>query len=307
MLRNFFEKLPRRLLRPFGFWLPAARFRRIERWLRGWEQVQKLRRADVALVSYGKSGRTWLRVLLSRFYQQSLGLPAGSVLGFDNFHALNPAIPRIFFTHDTYLGDYTGNAGSKRDFYGKRVVLLVRSPQDVAVSQFFQWKFRMRQHKIDINDFPAGREGSDVSMFEFVMGDMAGLPRIVDFMNLWAREAAAVGEVLVVRYEDLKADTERELDRIVRFVGSAASESAVREAVRFASVENMREQERQGGLWPFGGRYRPGDRDNPDSYKVRRAVVGGYRDYFSDEEVAEIDGFVHSKLDPTYGYGEAAP
>ena len=52
------------------------------------------------------------------------------------------AIPSIFFTHDNYLEDYTGNLDSKADFYGKRVVLLVRNPKDVAVSQYFQWKYR---------------------------------------------------------------------------------------------------------------------------------------------------------------------
>ena len=34
MLRNVLEKLPRYLLAVFGFWLPAARKRRAERWLR---------------------------------------------------------------------------------------------------------------------------------------------------------------------------------------------------------------------------------------------------------------------------------
>ena len=50
----------------------------------------------------------------------------------------------------------------------------------------------------------------------------------------------------------------------------------------------------------------PRDSANPDSYKVRRAKVGGYRDYFDDEQVARIDELVRSKLSPLYGYaGEA--
>ena len=46
----------------------------------------------------------------------------------------------------------------------------------------------------------------------------------------------------------------------------------------------------------------PRDKDNPNSYKVRRAKVGGYRDYFTDEEVAVIDRLVADTLDPLFHY-----
>ena len=51
------------------FWLPAGRRKKIERWLRGSEEFAKLQRCDWVLMSWGKSGRTWLRVMLSRAYQ----------------------------------------------------------------------------------------------------------------------------------------------------------------------------------------------------------------------------------------------
>ena len=35
-----------------------------------------------------------------------------------------------------------------------------------------------------------------------------------------------------------------------------------------------------------GSRLIPGDKNNPDSFKVRRAKVGGYRDYFDDRQIA---------------------
>ena len=34
-----------------------------------------------------------------------------------------------------------GHFDSKIDFYGKKVLMLVRDPRDVAVSQFFHWRF----------------------------------------------------------------------------------------------------------------------------------------------------------------------
>jgi len=35
---------------------------------------------------------------------------------------------------------------------------------------------------------------------------------------------------------------------------------------------------------------------------VRRAKVGGYRDYFDAQEVARVDELVRSKLSLLYGY-----
>ena len=46
----------------------------------------------------------------------------------------------------------------------------------------------------------------------------------------------------------------------------------------------------------------PGDENNPQSFKVRKAKVGGYRDYFTDEEATEIDTLVNTTLEPGYGY-----
>ena len=46
----------------------------------------------------------------------------------------------------------------------------------------------------------------------------------------------------------------------------------------------------------------PGDKSNPDSYKVRRAKVGGYRDYFNDAELEQIDSMVNERLRSGLGY-----
>src|SRR4029453_3021959 len=121
-----------------AFFLSAEKKRALERRLRGQEEFRKLALADVVVVSFGKSGRTWVRVLLSRFFQLRFGLKPSAFIGFDNLHRRNGGIPRVLFTPHNSLGDYTGNLGSKRDFYGKKVVLLVRQPEDVAVSQFHQ-------------------------------------------------------------------------------------------------------------------------------------------------------------------------
>ena len=299
-MHTIIKKLTRELTLAVCFFLPAEKKRRIERWLRGREEARKLRLADAVVVSYGKAGRTWVRVMISRFYSLTYGLSERSLIGFDNLHRKNRAIPKIHFTHDNYLKDYTGHTDDKSDFYDKKVILLVRNPQDVAVSQYFQWQHRMRKRKKSLNDYP--EHGADISAFDFVMREGSGLPKIIDFMNLWARELPQVKEHLVVRYEDLRADTEATFAKIAEFLGGPVSDETIRGAVEFASVENMRSMEQRRVFWLSGGRMTPGDKKNPASYKVRRAKVGGWRDYFDDAEIARIDEFVHSKLSPVFGY-----
>ena len=294
------DRALRELLPRLCFFLPKKRRLALERWLRGREEYRKVRDADFVIASFGKSGRTWLRILLSRFFQQRLGLPEQALIGFDNFHRKNAAAPRLFFTHDNYLKDYTGNADSKADFYGKKVVLLVRNPYDTAVSQYFQWKHRMRPTKKVLNGYPA--DGDDVELFDFVMQEFGGLATVIDFLNLWQREAEAVGGLLVVRYEDLRADTAGELTRVLDFMGQAPGAEEAAEAVRFASIENMRNMEQKNVFWLAGRVMTPGDKNEPNSFKVRRAKVGGYRDYFSDEQLAEMEALVESRLLPGFGY-----
>jgi len=294
------DRALRELLPRLCFFLPTKRRIALDRWVRGREEHRKLRNADFVIASFGKSGRTWMRILLSRFFQLRVGMPEQTLIGFDNFHRKDAAAPRFFFTHDNYLKDYSGNADSKADFHGKKVVLLVRNPYDTAVSQYFQWKHRMRPIKKVLNGYPP--HGEEVALFDFVMEAFGGLPTVVDFLNVWLREAEAVSEVLVVRYEDLRADTAGELTRVLNFMGQAPNAEEVAEAVRFASVENMRNMEQKKVFWLDGRRMTPGNKNEPNSFKVRRAKVGGYRDYFSEEQLAEMEALVESRLLPGLGY-----
>ena len=302
MLRTIWKKLSREGTLLLLFFLPQSKKTAIERRMRGKEEVRKLRLADCVVVSFGKSGRTWLRVMLSRFYQLQHGLGERHLIGFDNLHRKNPAIPKIFFTHDNYIKDYTGHTDTKEDFYDRKVVLLVRNPRDVAVSQFFQWKYRMRPNKKVINEYPVS---DDVEVYDFVMDKTAGLPKIIDYLNVWARDAEKIENLLIVRYEDLRSDTAATLKRIVDFIGTPGTDEQIEGAVEFSSVENMRKMEQKKTFWLSGSRMVPKDRNNPNSFKVRKAKVGGYKDYFDEKQIAAIDKEVNETLDPMFGYRES--
>jgi len=45
--------------------------------------------------------------------------------------------------------------------------------------------------------------------------------------------------------------------------------------------------------------------NDPNTFKVRKAKVGGYRDYFDDEQVAELNALVDATLLPVFGYTSA--
>ena len=304
-LRQGLQTARKKLSRKWLHWRmrgqPEAEILKAERKLRGVEQFDKLQRADIVVVSFGKSGRTWLRVMISHLFRVMYRLPENAILGFDNFHNLNKSVPKIFFTHDNYIKDFTGDFSSKQPFYNKRVVLLARDPRDVAVSQFFQWKFRIKPSKVAINKYPP--QGSDISLFDFVMGDNGGGMRAVtEYLNLWAAEAGKVNAFHLLRYEDLRTNTREELRKLLDFMQVDATDADVEAAVEYSSYENMKKMESKEQFRFAGGRMMPRDKDNPDSYKVRRAKVGGYRDYFTDEEVVAIDARLAADLDPLFRY-----
>ncbi|WP_051152016.1 sulfotransferase domain-containing protein [Fodinicurvata sediminis] len=299
-MRVLLKKISRELTLLILFFLPQEKKIAIERRQRGKEEYRKLRLADAVIVSFGKSGRTWLRVMLSRFYQVRHGLSERHLIGFDNLHRKDPKIPKLFFTHDNYLKDYTGNSDNKADYYDRKVVLLVRNPADTAVSQYFQWKYRMRDRKKSINQYPQGME--DLSVYDFVMDEKAGLPKIIGFMNVWAREMDRFENILIVRYEDMRDDPGDALQRVTDFIGTEGSKDQIEESVRFASVENMRNMETNRTFWLSGSRMVTRDKSNPNAYKVRRAKVGGYRDYFEDEQIREIEDYINKHLSPVFGY-----
>ena len=150
-----------------------------------------------------------------------------------------------------------------------------------------------------INGYPA----REIEVLEFIMGEEAGIPKIIDFMNAWAKDLPRLTNLIIIKYEDLKADTAGELGRALRFLGERPGDAELADAAAFASVENMRKMEQENaGKIAANARLKPGDANDPSSFKVRRAKVGGWRDYVSEDQAAAIDAMVRERLDPVFGY-----
>src|SRR3954453_9111953 len=122
-------------------------------------RLRRLRDADLVVVSFRKSGRTWLRAMLSHLCHRRYGVPEGELLEFDNLHRLDPRIPRVFFTHDLPWDPWNrwgGRLLRPEPFRGKRVLLLVRDPRDATVSLHFQLAKREPPEQRRRERLPAG-------------------------------------------------------------------------------------------------------------------------------------------------------
>jgi hypothetical protein len=73
------------------------------------------------------------------------------------------------------------------------------------------------------------------------------------------------------------------------------------DAIAYASFEQMRAREAANDQKSLRS-LRPGQRENPESFKTRRGKVGGYREYFPSDELAKLDAIVAAKLLPGFGY-----
>jgi hypothetical protein len=188
--------------------------------------------ADTVLVSYPKSGSTWLRFLLGHV----LG---GRELDFDSVRDVLPPVGhhqraprllpdggRLVRSHEP-LGALPGHPALS-------VLYLVRDGRDVAVS----YLHHMRR---------VGRFDGDLAAFlpQFLSG-------AVDSYGPWhahALEAAARREdghpsPLIIRYEDLRHDSVGELARIATFLGVAPDAGALEAAVAANAKDRMRAKER---------------------------------------------------------------
>jgi hypothetical protein len=262
------------------------------------KRAQRFAAADVLIVSYTKSGRTWLRVLLSKLLSDMHQLSDRELIDGDNFHRQRPEIPKIFFAPDTrYPYPEIGEA-QVRVADHQRVIFLVRDPRDVAISFFFHVQHRASEGELRRKKVPPAARALPID--DFVRHDACGVPRVLRYLNRWAEERRARPGSLLVRYEDLRAGTKGELARIASFIGFEAGAEALDRVTSFASFENLQEKERQGFFASDRlGLTRAGE---SESAKVRKGKVGGYRDYLSAETVAYVDRLVQVELDPSYGY-----
>lgn len=262
------------------------------------ERVAKFADAEILVVSFTKSGRTWLRVLLSNLFSRRFGLSDQELLDGDNLHRKEPLIPKIYFAPDTKfpypeLGPAQVFASS-----AQKVVFIVRDPRDVAVSLYFHVKYRASVRELRRKKIPENAREFDLD--SFVLDPEFGAARAIAYLNRWAADRGGLGQSHLVHYEELVADTAGAFGAVLDFIGQPTNPSLVSAVVAFAAFESLQEKEREGFFKSDRlGRIRDGE---VETGKVRRGRVGGYRDQLRPETVLTLDRLIRETLDPAYGY-----
>lgn len=266
-------------------------------------------RSDLLIIAHPKSGNTWLKAMLSRLYQVRFGFPEQLLNKSDEYARLNPAVPRLAATNGYY--SYEGAVGEElkrpnsalRD---KAIVFLPRHPLDIAVSWFFQFTKRQSRHKQELINAELTNpiDRATIEMWDFVRHSEIGLEHLIGFLNGWESKLADHPRATTIRYEDLRSEPVKTLGRVVEMLGDDFSDAEIEEAVRYGSFDNLKQLEEKGHFKQGGLTLR--NAADPESFKVRRAKVGGYVDYFTPEQVAELDEIVAKQLSPRFGYGPAS-
>jgi hypothetical protein len=225
---------------------------------------------DTFLVSYPKSGNTWVRFLLANL------LYPNETVGFSNINRLLPAPgvsskrflkalprPRILKSHEPF------------DARFKKVIYLVRDPRDVVVSEYH---FNIKKRYIE----------TSLSLEQFVKPFLAG--ETSSYGSWWEHAASWIGArqgnpaFLLVRYEDLLAEPVPETAKIAAFLGINADGARLQAAVDRSSADRMRKlEQQQSDNWTGTKNTR---KEIPF---VRTAKSGGWKETLPAGPVEEIE------------------
>jgi hypothetical protein len=250
---------------------------------------------DVLIFSVAKSGRTWLRVMLRKYYAELLGIE----FSLDRNEFREAGLPSIHFDHELWT-HLQANLWKRalgyricplRVLRTKRVVFLYRDPRDTVVSEYFANTRRTK------------RFAASTTLAEFIRLERYGLPAIIRVMNHWRRQSGRLADCHWLGYESLARDPEPNLSLLLDFIGVEARPRAIAAAVEFSRFENMQKMEMVDGF--DSAILRPADMNDPDSFKVRRGKIGGFADYM-DRDMLDYANAELLKLDPWFGYKPTA-
>ncbi len=228
--------------------------------------VASLRRSDVLLASFPRSGSTWLRFVVVHDALAAAG-DEGEV-PFERLNGLAPELgasalwrgrrgPRLVKTHRPYA-----------PLLGRpRAVHLVRQPLDALASYHRYWTARVDGGRVDPGAFLRDRR--------------RGLPRWIRHTRSWQPRAD-----LSVRYAELRADPAGVAARVLALLGRGVDPDRLAEAVRRSDARAVRAVETTGGV-------AGPDRAAPGAAFASDQPAGNGLGYFDAADVA----WAHRQLD----------
>jgi hypothetical protein len=242
---------------------------------------------DRLLVSYPRSGNTWVRFLIANL--MSPDEPA-------TFANIEDRIPDIHRNRHRSLEHVARPRllKSHRGFeprYGS-VIYIVRDPRDVAVSYYhYQRKARRIPDRLPLDRY----------VTRFVSGRVSPFGSWGKHVVSWLAASHDRRAFLLLRYEDLLHQPRQELDRVAAFLGVQRTHCHLAQAVERSSIDRMRRLEvTQAYEWVTTRNTR---KDIPF---IRTGSHGSWRSTLSEQSVARIES-AWGDVMRTLGYDLAVP
>jgi hypothetical protein len=245
---------------------------------------------DIFLVSYPKSGNTWLRFLLSNLVYKEPATWTNVDRKIPDIHTNTQrrlrqmSQPRILKSHDYFDPRY------------KRVVCIVRDPRDVVISYYY---YHIKVGRIT-EDYPL-----DHYVSRFVAGDLDSFGSWGENVGSWVGAKQDSDGFLLLRYEDMLKQPEHELGKIATFLSIGAVDEQLSQAIQLSSATHMRKLEKETveklkreRISSLLGTLRRGRRDRilrdvktsrGDLMFVRSAKEGSWRSELPENSVVEIE------------------
>ena len=259
-------------------------------------RARELSGGDVIILSIPKSGRTWLRAFLCAYFCRRFGLEFTLRPGRYDL----PGFPRVVFSHDLFehrtKGDRWDRVRGKylvprRELKRAKIILLARDPRDCFVSLYLQLTRRDPNAAVKLRQKTAS---------EMLRDERFGVRAIINVMNHWLNEFSKRCNFTLVRYEALRAAPAEHFHDLLEVLGESSPDMDIfQEALEFSRFENMQKLEAARAF--DSNILHPGDVRDPESFKVRRGKVGGYREYLSAED-QYFAAQQMAKLDRRFGY-----
>ena len=288
--------LPRR-------WRVRLRYQWLERL-----QLRLLDRADLLMIRHPKTGGTWLRTMLTHLYAQHYGLSERRVFKSDELARQDRSLPRWAITNgsaswEKIVGELFAADSSR--LAHKKTIFVARHPGDIVVSWYIQYTKRTKPFKRELLEWEASHsiDRDTISREAFIRHPDFGLPWLIRYHNFWAEQLKHRDDALIIRYEDLRLDTAATLRCIVDFIGAPFTDEEIAKTVAFGDFNNMRKLESSNYFRNNSLRLR--SKHDPEMRKVRRAMVGGYRNDLDPALLAWVDERIATELDPMFGYRDA--
>jgi len=256
---------------------------------KAWWENRGLNDNDVLFASFERSGNTWLRfVLMEIMTTGDAGfLNVNQVLPEMGTHQdaqrVLPSGGRFIKTHESYRSQY------------KRAIYLMRDLRDVMLSNW------ARDKEMGFSAYFDHGKGMDGYVESFLQGKVTRFGSWQSHVSSWLDSPLAKnGNLLVVRYEDLRADTETGLVEMLDFLGVKSDRDRIRRAVENNSLRNMREKEEKaknsGATLGKGTLLRKHRVDKEDARFVRTGSVGGWREKLSDTQIEMVRRYAGEAL-----------